>query len=334
MEKWRSTLLLLCILLTHPLFTLHSKAQPDDFVRQPPRPVVVTTHHGSETDPQQVHISLSGEDHMKVSWITNAAVPSTVEYGKVSGEYTATATGTQTSYHYFSYKSGKIHHVKIGPLEPDTVYYYRCGGFGPEFSFKTPPATFPIEFVVVEHVDSIDYDVFLLPGDLSYANGQQPLWDSFGHLVEPYASRRPWMVTQGNHDIESHQSNNPKDFTAYNARWPMPYQESGSNSNLFYSFNTRVYDNEADSCSPVYITIGDGGNREGLAMTFEEPTPSISVYREPSFGHGRLRILNTTHAHWTWHRNDDSNPFVADQVWLESLSSTKACHSKIPHDEL
>jgi hypothetical protein len=29
---------------------------------------------------------------------------------------------------------------------------------------------------------------------------------------------------------------------------------------------TRVYDNEVDPCGPVYITIGDGGNREGLAL--------------------------------------------------------------------
>lgn len=30
---------------------------------------------------------------------------------------------------------------------------------------------------------------------------------------------------------------------------------------------TRVYNNKADPCGPVYITIGDGGNREGLAMS-------------------------------------------------------------------
>lgn len=28
---------------------------------------------------------------------------------------------------------------------------------------------------------------------------------------------------------------------------------------------TRVYDGKADECGPVHITIGDGGNREGLA---------------------------------------------------------------------
>jgi hypothetical protein len=31
---------------------------------------------------------------------------------------------------------------------------------------------------------------------------------------------------------------------------------------------TRIYDNEADSRGPMYITIGDGGNREGLALKY------------------------------------------------------------------
>lgn len=30
-------------------------------------------------------------------------------------------------------------------------------------------------------------------------------------------------------------------------------------------YQTRVYNEKADRCGPVHITIGDGGNREGLA---------------------------------------------------------------------
>lgn len=79
--------------------------------------------------------------------------------------------------------------------------------------------------------------MLLLPGDLSYADYDQPLWDSFGRLVEPLASQRPWMVTQGNHEIEKIALIHTHPFTAYNARWRMPYEESGSDSNLYYSFN-------------------------------------------------------------------------------------------------
>lgn len=97
----------------------------------------------------QVHISLVGRDHMRVSWITSDKyAPSLVEHGKLPGKYDASVTGEHTSYRYFFYTSGKIHHVKIGPLEPDTTYYYRCGGAEKEFSLKTPPSKFPIEFAV------------------------------------------------------------------------------------------------------------------------------------------------------------------------------------------
>lgn len=87
---------------------------------------------------------------MRVSWVTeDKHVPSTVEYGKEPGTYNAKATGEHTSYHYFLYSSGKIHHVTVGPLEPSTTYFYKCGGSGPEFSFKTPPPSFPVEFAIV-----------------------------------------------------------------------------------------------------------------------------------------------------------------------------------------
>lgn len=90
----------------------------------------------------------------------------------------------------------------------------------------------------LDHINASNYDVLLLPGDLSYADRLQPLWDSFGQLVEPYASQRPWMVTEGNHEQEKFPIIYPEGFIAYNARWPMPYEESGSKSNLYYSFDT------------------------------------------------------------------------------------------------
>ncbi|KAL6574979.1 Purple acid phosphatase 22 [Orobanche minor] len=399
-----------------------------EYTRPDPRPLIFRQHDHSESDPQQVHISLAGKDHMRISWITSdKKVQSTVEYGKSPGQYDGSATGNCTSYGYFFYRSGKIHHVRIGPLEPNTTYYYRCGGRGPEFSFRTPPAVFPVEFAVagdlgqtewtestLAHIGASDYDVLLIPGDLSYADTLQPLWDSFGCLVQPYASTRPWMVTQGNHDIEILPIFQPHGFKAYNARWLMPYQESNSSSNLYHSFDvagahvimlgsytnfdsesdqynwlqadlanidraktpwifvlvhapwynsnfahrgegesmrkaleqmlydarvdvvfaghvhayerfTRVNDNKADQCGPMHVTIGDGGNREGLAMLFEKPNPSISMYREPSFGHGRMRVFNNTHAQWTWNRNNDNDSLVADEIWLESLASSALC---------
>lgn len=87
---------------------------------------------------------------MKISWVTSSHKheQSMVEYGKIAGKYQESAMGEHTSYQYFMYRSGRIHHVTIGPLDPNTTYYYRCGGSGPEFNFRTPPSTFPIEFAI------------------------------------------------------------------------------------------------------------------------------------------------------------------------------------------
>ncbi|KAK6230299.1 hypothetical protein QUC31_001817 [Theobroma cacao] len=37
------------------------------------------------------------------------------------------------------------------------------------------------------------------------------------------------------------------------------------------------------------------------------------MFREASFGHGELKIVNSAHAFWSWHRNDDDEPVRSDQ---------------------
>ncbi|KAL9441561.1 hypothetical protein AB3S75_020124 [Citrus x aurantiifolia] len=405
-----------------------------EYIRpQPRRTLEFPWDPKPSSHPQQVHISLAGDSHMRVTWITDdESSPSVVEYGTSPGRYNCGAEGESTSYRYLFYRSGKIHHTVIGPLEHDTVYFYRCGRQGPEFEFKTPPAQFPITFAVagdlgqtgwtkstLDHIGQCKYDVHLLPGDLSYADYMQHRWDTFGELVQPLASARPWMVTQGNHEKESIPLIMDA-FQSYNARWKMPFEESGSNSNLYYSFDVagahlimlgsyadydeysdqyrwlkddlskvdrkktpwllvllhvpwynsneahqgegdgmmavmepllyaasvdlvlaghvhayersiRVNNGKPDPCGAVYITIGDGGNKEGLARKYKNPQPDWSVFREASFGHGELKIVNSTHAFWSWHRNDDDEPVRSDQLWITSLVSS-GCVAEKNHE--
>ncbi|GAB2258683.1 hypothetical protein Droror1_Dr00014843 [Drosera rotundifolia] len=410
------TLIILCLICAQ---------SAADYVRPKPRGLLKFPWDRRDSlQPRQVHISLAGEDHMRVSWVTDDhSSPSIVEYGTSSGVYTSRAQGDSSSYSYMFYHSGNIHHTIIGPLELNTVYFYRCGGEGPEFKLKTPPAQLPITFAIagdlgqtgwtkstLDHIDQCKYDIHLLPGDLSYADYIQSRWDTFGELIQPLASSRPWMVVEGNHERESIPFFKGG-FQSYNARWKMPYKESGSSSNLYYSFevagvhvlmlgsfaeydehsdqyswlkadlaavdrertpwllalfhvpwynsngahqgegdemmaaiepllyaagvdivltghvhayerSTRVYGGKTDPCGAVHMTIGDGGNREGLAHRFKDPQPEWSIFREASFGHDELKIVNASHAHWSWHRNDDDEPFRSDEVWITSLAST------------
>ena len=277
-------------------------------------------------------------------------------------------------------------------------------------------------------------------GDLSYADGYQPRWDSWGRLVEPHASTVPWMVIEGNHeeelavtridggggDDDDDDDGDIDGFVAYRARFAVPSNASGSGSKLYYSYDVpgahvvmlgtyadwssgskqrswlardlarvdrgrtpwlivgmhapwyssntahldevdgmrrsleplllqhgadvvftghvhayertgRVARRRADERGPVHVVVGDAGNREGLSANYLDPAPKWSAFREASYGHGSLDLLNSTHAVWRWLRNgggggesgggDDSGDFfspskkslsvvAADETWI------------------
>jgi acid phosphatase type 7 len=67
-----------------------------------------------------------------------------------------------------------------------------------------------------------------------------------------------------------------------------------------YERTLKIFDSQPNPCGTVFVTIGDGGNREGLAQEFFEPKPEWSAYRERSFGHGTVDFVNETHALWMW----------------------------------
>ena len=66
-----------------------------------------------------------------------------------------------------------------------------------------------------------------------------------------------------------------------------------------YERNHRAYNNKRDADGPVYITIGDGGNREGLAAKWL-PQTEVSAFREATFGHGEITCINSTTVMWAW----------------------------------
>ncbi|KAK6914223.1 Calcineurin-like phosphoesterase domain, ApaH type [Dillenia turbinata] len=119
-----------------------------------------------------------------------------------------------------------------------------------------------------------------------------------------------------------------------------------------YERMNRVYNYTLDSNGPVYITVGDGGNIEQVDVDFADDLgkcpsagdnkpefggvchinftsgsakgkfcwdkqPDWSAYRESSFGHGILEVINSTYALWTWHRNQDVyNSTKGDQIYI------------------
>ncbi|XP_051126994.1 bifunctional purple acid phosphatase 26-like isoform X2 [Andrographis paniculata] len=85
------------------------------------------------------------------------------------------------------------------------------------------------------------------------------------------------------------------------------YERSHRVSGLMNSFEPAP-----NKSAPIYITVGDGGNQEGLAAKYREPQPDYSAFREASYGHSTLEIKNRTHAIYHWYRNDDGKRVPAD----------------------
>jgi len=79
-----------------------------------------------------------------------------------------------------------------------------------------------------------------------------------------------------------------------------------------YERSCQVYKYKCQAGAPWYITIGDGGNAEGLASTWVEPQPEWSSFRQASYGFGELRAVNSTSMEWRWHQNQDLLPVIAD----------------------
>ncbi|KAM7479338.1 hypothetical protein LguiA_027551 [Lonicera macranthoides] len=94
------------------------------------------------------------------------------------------------------------------------------------------------------------------------------------------------------------------------------YERSERVSNIAYNIVNGICSPVKDQSAPVYITIGDGGNIEGLANNMTHPQPNYSAFREASFGHATFDIKNRTHAHFGWHRNHDGNAVGADSLWF------------------
>ncbi|KAJ4897018.1 Purple acid phosphatase 10 [Raphanus sativus] len=94
------------------------------------------------------------------------------------------------------------------------------------------------------------------------------------------------------------------------------YERSERISNIAYNVVNGICTPVKDQSAPIYITIGDGGNLEGLSTKMTEPQPKYSAFREASFGHAMFSIKNRTHAHYGWHRNQDGYAVEADTMWV------------------
>jgi hypothetical protein len=200
-----------------------------------------TAGPGGLDPPTQVHLTWQRDPAhtVTVSWKTLFdTVTHTVKYGYEQGHHDLIAKG-------FSHESpnqltGRIHHVELQDLPASTTVYYICGdyvgGWSNEYSFRTPPEgsgrmTFTVSgddgttsnaVEVVNRIASVGGSFHIHTGDLSCANGVQPLWDTWFAHSETLFAHSPVIPCIGNHEDESHFGFG---FTTYLGRLALPGNE-------------------------------------------------------------------------------------------------------------
>ncbi|KAG2705762.1 hypothetical protein I3760_05G071000 [Carya illinoinensis] len=213
--------------------------------------------------PQQVHIT-QGDHEGKaviVSWVTvNEPGSNTVIYWSENSKEKKQAEGKITTYKFYNYTSGFIHHTTIRNLKFNTKYYYVVGiGHTPrQFWFITPPEVgpdVPYTFGLIGDLgQSFDsnrtlthYELnpqkgktVLFVGDLSYAdrytNHDNVRWDTWGRFVERSVAYQPWIWTAGNHELDFFpEIGETKPFKPYTKRYHVPYKASNSTAPFWYS---------------------------------------------------------------------------------------------------
>lgn len=121
-------------------------------------------------------------------------------------------------------------------------------------------------------------------------------------------ARTPWLVVMMHAPWYCSNSGHVEETRLMRADMERALYEAGVDFVLnghvhAYERTFPTFEMAPDDCGPVYLTLGDGGNREGVYLPWLEPQPEWSAYREASFGVGALELLNATHARYAWHRH-------------------------------
>ncbi|KAH1226964.1 hypothetical protein AAZX31_11G260400 [Glycine max] len=250
-------------------------------------PLVQRTVQGFQ--PEQISLSLSAShDSVWISWITGEfqigdniepldpeTVASIVQYGRLGRSMRHNATGYSIVYSQLypfeglqNYTSGIIHHVRLTGLRPNTLYQYQCGD--PSLSamsdvhyFRTMPVSGPKSYPKRDQYRWLERD-------LASVDREVTPW-----LIATWHA--PWCSTYGAHYREAECMRVEMEDLLYKYGIDIVF-----NGHVHaYERSNRVYNYTLNPCGPVYITVGDGGNREKMAITHADepgqcPEPSTT----------------------------------------------------------
>ncbi|MHA1822082.1 MAG: purple acid phosphatase family protein [Promethearchaeota archaeon] len=167
---------------------------------------------------------------MTITWETDTEIPTTLMLGS-SAESLNSVSGLNST-------PSQHHMVILTGLIPYTRYYYKVGGFDKTYSFRTaatPASTNRVRFIlygdnrynnarisgplkddcahpaIVNQIlkmystndGDLDYNFTANVGDIVLHGGETFHWQKFHEEIVPLASKRPYMISFGNHEYYS-----------------------------------------------------------------------------------------------------------------------------------
>jgi len=216
-----------------------------------------------------LHLSFVGDSHTSrtVTWFTDGLEPpqSRLEFGVVEEGMSEADIAEQVFEHFVDASADETpgmesftHRATAAGIDAEKPMRYRVGsdegGWSPVYVVAPSPrgewsfihfgdhGIGDLPQQLTAEVLKTPADLIMIAGDLSYANGDQPIWDTWFEQMEPLLARRITMTAPGNHE--------QKDFggEAFKNRFthpPKPLSSvigQGSPGSSFYSFDyNRVH---------------------------------------------------------------------------------------------
>lgn len=147
------------------------------------------------------------------------------------------------------YNSPFLYNVRISNLSPGVKYYYQLPGDCNVYSFMIPECKYPMTIGVfgdigvtqasqltVNALVAMNPAVVINTGDLSYADGWHPVWDTYGDMMQQIAAHVPILNTGGNHEF----ANGQEAWLPYFSRWPQPHKHSHSTNPCYYGIEVGM----------------------------------------------------------------------------------------------
>ncbi|CAL5227608.1 g10610 [Coccomyxa viridis] len=235
-----------------------------------------------------------------------------------------------TSPLYYSFDYGGAHYVQIGayegPGKASAQYRYPNGNYPHTIISSTQLAWLEADLAAVNRSRTPWVIAQTHPPYYNTYNQHYKEVQCFQQQVEPL------LVKYGvNFVFFGH-------VHAYERTWPVNNYKLdpcgpvniiiGDGGNVEGTYKDFVDTSPPGNCSVPLNVLNAPGNYTPLCATAEVYAPGqppsycppkgtqpyYSAYREPSFGHGILKLLSPYEATWTWHRNQNSSATVSDSV--------------------